>query len=99
MVRLDIIRLMTTLERVRVTSIVEKIVETSLRCFRLVERKHVNFVVRRVDQIESRKDTRETRRSRKIIREAIKKDLQINELDRNEVYDEIILGCCCCRTK
>lgn len=40
MVRLDIIRLETiTLKRVKVTSIVEKIVETSLMCFRHVERK------------------------------------------------------------
>ena len=85
----------TTLERVKVTSIVEKIVETSLRCFRHVERKHVDFVIRRVDQTESRKHTRDRGRFRIIIREAIKKDLWINELDRNEVYDEIILDCYC----
>jgi phage terminase Nu1 subunit (DNA packaging protein) len=73
-VRLHIIRLeMTILERVRVTSIVEKIVETSLRCFRHVESKHVDFVVRRVNQIESRKDTRDRGRSIKIIRELLRK--------------------------
>jgi len=52
--RLDKIRLeTTTLARVGVTSLLEKIVETSLRYFGNVERRHVNYIVRKVDQMKS----------------------------------------------
>ena len=50
MVRLDWIELeMTTLEKVGVAPIVEKMEETRLRWFRHVERRPVDAVVRRVD--------------------------------------------------
>jgi hypothetical protein len=62
-------------------------VETRLRWFGHVERRHVNYVVRRIDQMESSQITRGKRRPRKTIRESTKKDLEINELDRNMVYD------------
>ena len=54
MVRLDRIELdMTTLEReLEVAPIVEKIVETRLGWFGHVERKLLDYVVRRVDQME-----------------------------------------------
>jgi hypothetical protein len=49
-VRLDKIQLeMTTLEKIGVASIVEKMVETRLRWFGHIDRRTVDFVVRRVD--------------------------------------------------
>ena len=59
MVRLDEVELeMRILERIRVTPIVEKMVENKFRWFRHVERRHVDFVVRRVDQVEDSQVTR-----------------------------------------
>jgi len=46
-----------------------------------VERRHIDFVVRRVDQMTS------SQINRKFIRETIRKDLEINELDR---YMELV---------
>jgi len=43
---------MTTLERVWVVSVVEKMVENRLRWFGHVERRLVDYVERRVDQME-----------------------------------------------
>jgi len=58
-VRLDKIRLeMTILERVEVAPIVEKMVETRLRWFGHVERRSIDSVVRRVDQMEGSQITR-----------------------------------------
>lgn len=44
-------------------------------------------MVRRVDQMEDSQITRGKGRPRKTIRETIRKDLEINELDQNMVYD------------
>ena len=52
MTRRDRIRNDNIRERVAVAPIVGKMVETRLRWFRLVERKLVDSVVRRVDQME-----------------------------------------------
>jgi hypothetical protein len=49
------------------------------------ERRHVDSVVRRVDHMESSQITKRRGRPRKTIRETIKKDLDVNELDRNMV--------------
>ena len=46
-------------EIVGVTPIVEKMVENRLRQFGRVERRHIDFVVRRVDQIEDNQTTRD----------------------------------------
>lgn len=46
------------------------------------KRGHVDFVVRRVNQMEGSQTTRGGGRSIKTIRETIKKDLEIDELDR-----------------
>jgi len=73
----------TTLDRVGVSSIVEKIVEIRLRWFELVGRRPVDSVVRRVDQMEGS----QTARSRDRPRKTIKKGLEINELDRDMLYD------------
>jgi len=44
---------MTTLERIEASLIVKKMVKNMLRLFEHVEKKHVNFVIKRVDQIKS----------------------------------------------
>jgi len=78
---------MTPLERVRVAPMVEKRVENRLRWFG-----HVDIVVRRVDQMEESqiKRCRGRGRPRKTIRETIKSDLEVNELDPNIVYDRTL---------
>jgi hypothetical protein len=53
-------------------------VETRLRWFRNVEKIPVDFVVRKVNQIEGSQTTRGKGRPMKTIRETIKKDLEIN---------------------
>ena len=63
-----------------VTLIVEKMVENRLRWFEHLERRHVDSVVRRVDQMEGSQITRGRGRPRKTIRETVMKDLEINEL-------------------
>jgi hypothetical protein len=65
--------------------------ETSLSWFGHIERRPVDFAARRVDQIEDDQITRDVGRSRKTIREIIKKDPEINELDRNMIYDRTLL--------
>jgi len=86
-VRLDVIRLeMTILERVGVAPIVEKMVENRVRWFGHVERRPIDYVVRRVDHMEDSRIPRGRGRPRKTIR----KDLIINELDRNMVYDRTL---------
>ena len=58
------------------------------RLFGHVERRFVDSVVRRVDQMEDSPITRGRGRPRKTRRETIKKDLEINELDPNMIYDD-----------
>lgn len=77
-VRLDWIELKTTTlerERVGVTPIVKKMVETRLGWFGHVERRLADSVVRRVGQMEGSQITRGRGRPRKTNRETIKKDL------------------------
>ena len=81
---------MTPLERVGVAPIVEKLVENRLTWFGHVERRPLDAVVRRVDQMEESRDKRGRGRPRKTIRETIRKDLEVNELDPNLVYDRIL---------
>ncbi|KAL5136130.1 Exportin-4 [Glycine soja] len=69
--------------RVGVAPIVEKMVENRLRWFGHVERRPVDSVVRRVDQMERRQTIRGRGRPKKTIREVIKKDLELNDLDRS----------------
>jgi len=58
-IRLDSVELeTTTLARVGVAPIVEKMVETRLRWFGHVERRPVDSVVKRVDQMEGGQITR-----------------------------------------
>ena len=51
--RWDIWLKITTLERIEASLIVKKMVKNMLRLFEHVEKKHVNFVIKRVDQIKS----------------------------------------------
>jgi len=72
------------------TLIVEMLVENQLRWFGHVERRPVDVVLRRVDQIEESQVKRGRGRPRKTIRETIRKDLEVNELDPNLVYDRTL---------
>ena len=64
--------------------------ENRLRWFEHVERRPVDSVVRREYQIERSQTVRERGRPRKTIREVIKKDLEINDLDRSMVLDRTL---------
>lgn len=57
--------------------------ENRLSWFGHVERRLVDYVVKRIDQMEKSQTTRSGGRLRKPIRETIKKHLEINKLDRN----------------
>ncbi|KAH1241290.1 putative PKHD-type hydroxylase [Glycine max] len=88
--RQDKIRNRAIRERVGVAPIVEKMVENRLRWFGHVERRPVDSVVRRVDQMERRQTIRGRGRPKKTIREVIKKDLKLNDLDRSMVLDRTL---------
>ncbi|KEH27128.1 hypothetical protein MTR_6g086840 [Medicago truncatula] len=49
-----------------------------------------DVVIRRVDQMEESQVKRGRERPRKTIRETIRKDLEVNELDPNLVYDRTL---------
>jgi len=55
-----------------------------------VERRPVDAVVRRVDQMEESHVKTGRGRPKKTIRETIRKDLEANELDPNLVYDKTL---------
>ena len=65
-------------------------VKKGLRWFGHVERRPLDFVVRRVDHMEDCHITRGRGKPRKTIRETVKKDFEINKLDRNMVYDKTL---------
>jgi len=88
--RHDRIRNDTIRERVGVAPIIEKLVENWLRWFGHVERRPVDIVVRRVDQMEESHVKRGRGRPKKTIRETIMKDLEVNEFDSNLVYDRTL---------
>jgi len=88
--RQDRIRNDSIRERVGVAPIVQKMVETRLWWFGHVERRPVDVVVRRRDQMEGCQITRGRGRPRKTIRETIKKDLKINELEKDMVFDRTL---------
>ncbi|KAH1264405.1 hypothetical protein GmHk_01G000333 [Glycine max] len=90
--RQDKIRNEAIRERVGVAPIVEKMVENRLRWFGHVERRPVDSVVRRVDQMERRQTIRGRGRPKKTIREVIKKDLELNDLDRSMVSDTVVVA-------
>ena len=77
-------------DSVRVAPIVDKMVENRLRWFRNVERRPAYSVIRRVNHMERSQTTRGRGRPRKTIREVIKKDLEINDLDRSMVLNRTL---------
>jgi len=76
---------MTQLERVGVAPIEEKLVENMLRWFGHVKRRPVDVVVRKVYQMEESQVRRGRGRPRKTIKETIRKNLEVNELNPNLV--------------
>lgn len=63
-------------------------VEIRLRRFGHIERRSANSVVRKVDEIEGSQAARGRGRLKKPIRESIKKDIEIDELDRSMLLIE-----------
>ncbi|KAK7258655.1 hypothetical protein RIF29_24237 [Crotalaria pallida] len=74
-------------EKVGVAPIVEKMVEYRLRWFGHVWRRPVEAPVRRVDQMEGTTRARGRGRPRKTIGETIEKDMAINALSKDMIYD------------
>jgi hypothetical protein len=66
------------------------LVENRLRWFEHVERRLVDAVVRRVDQMEESQVKKGRGRPGKIIRKTIRKDLEVNELDPNLIYNRTL---------
>jgi len=88
--RHDMIMNDTIRERFGVAPIVKKMVENNrLRWFEYVEKRLVNVVVQRVDQMEEGEIKRGRKRPRKTIR-IVRKDLEANELDPDMVYDKTL---------
>jgi len=88
--RQDMIGNVTIRERVGIYPMVEKLVENRLRWFGHVERRPVDDVVRRVYQMEESQVKRGRGRPRKTIRKIIRKDVEVNKLDPNMIYDRTI---------
>lgn len=72
---------------VEVVHIIEKIVENILRWFGYIERINVNYILRRVYQIERSKITKDRGKHIKIIREITKIDIEIKDFDISIVFD------------
>lgn len=73
MVRLEEIGFGTkTLERVGVTPIIKNMVETRIRWFGHGERRLVDYIVRRVQQIDGSQTARGRGRPRKLLRKTLK---------------------------
>lgn len=65
-------------------------VKNRLKWFAHVERKSVDYVVGRVDQMKRSQRARDRGRSRKTVREVIKKSSEINDLERSMVMDRTL---------
>ena len=76
--------------RVGLAPIVKMMVENKLRWFGHFERIFVDVVVRKVDQMEESRIKRGRGRHKKTIRETIRKDVKVSELDPNMVLDRIL---------
>nr|KYP34423.1 Retrovirus-related Pol polyprotein LINE-1 [Cajanus cajan] len=74
-------------ESVGVALIVEKLVESRLRWFGHVWRRPADAPVRRVDEMEATVGARRRGRPRKTIGETVLKDMEINALSREMIYD------------
>ena len=85
--RLDRIRNECIREKIGVAPIEEKMVKSRLRWFGHVKRRPIEAPVRRVDQVFNEPITRGRGRPRKTIGETIRKDLDLNRLHDDLVYD------------
>lgn len=65
-------------------------VETRLRWSGHVERRFIDFVARRVDQVRIVRSLEAAEDLEQLLRETINKDLESNELDQNIVYDRVL---------
>lgn len=65
-------------------------VENIFRWFGYVERKYVDYIVRRIYHVEIIQTYRDRGWPRKVIREIITKDLEINKLDTNIVLNKTL---------
>ena len=92
-VRQDRIRNECIREKVGVAPIVEKVVESCIRWFGHLWKRLEKVPVRRMDQMDDSPIAKCRGRPRKTIRETIKKDLDVNGLNINMIYDRI-LWCC-----
>ena len=89
-IRQDRIRNECIREKVRVTPIAEKMVESHLRWFGHVQRRPIEASVKRVDQIDGSSIARRRERPRKNIDKIIKRDLDFNDLNVNIIHDRIL---------
>jgi hypothetical protein len=65
-------------------------IEIRLGWFEHVERRIVDFVARRVNQMEGSRITRGVGRPRKTIRKTVRNDLEINELEKDMIFDRTL---------
>lgn len=69
-IRNDIIR-----ERVRVTPTIEKLVGNILRQFRHVDRRYIDAIIKRIDQMNENRVKKSRIKPKKIIRKTIRNDI------------------------
>ena len=79
-------------KKIGVAPILKKMVESHHRCFEHAWKRPLKAPVRRLDQIEDSPITRGRGRPRKIIGETIKRDLYVNCLNVNIIYDDTIVS-------
>jgi len=65
-------------------------VETRLKWFEHLERRHMDYVERRVDKMTGCQITRGRETPRKIRKETITNNLEINELDKYMILDRTL---------
>ena len=65
-------------------------VKNKLKWLGHVERRLVYVVVRKINHIEESQINKGRRRPKKATRETISKNLEINDLDQNKVYDKTL---------
>lgn len=85
-IRHDMIKNESIRENVRIATIIEKIEENRLLHVR--EKKIIYFMVR-VNQMEKNQTTKRREKLKKTIREVIKKNIEINDLNINMILNKL----------
>lgn len=67
-------------------------IKIRLRWFEHVDRRIVDFVARRVNQMEGSQITRGVGRPRQTIRKTVKNDIEINEFEKGMIFDKNIMA-------